>query len=149
MDEAIKAIRSGAIEARSAYHGVGLVRLMGRQSGFIAMNAALASGEVDVCLIPEIDVPLDGPGGVLSHIRRVLQKKEQCVIVVAEGAGQEFLGAMGEFDASGNPVLQNFAKYLQREIKDKLADMQCDIKYIDPTYMVGRGRGLVVWDGAG
>ena len=82
VDEAIKAIRSGAIEARSAYNGVGLIRLMGRQSGFIAMNAALASGEVDVCLIPEIDTPLEGPGGILAHVRRVLEKKEHCVIVV-------------------------------------------------------------------
>ena len=57
---------------------------------------------------------LEGPGGVLAHIRRVLEKKEHCVVVVAEGAGQEILGAMGEFDASGNPVLQNFAKYLQK-----------------------------------
>ena len=63
VDEAINAIRSGAIEARSAMNGVGLVRLMGRQSGFIATHASLASGEVDVCLIPEIDTPLDGPGG--------------------------------------------------------------------------------------
>ena len=73
---------------------------------------------------------------MLAHIRRVLEKKEHCVVVVAEGAGQEILGAMGEFDASGNPVLQNFAKYLQKEMKEKLADTRCDIKYIDPTYMV-------------
>ena len=136
VDEAIKSIRSGAIEARSAYNGVGLIRLMGRQSGFIAMHAALASGEVDVCLIPEISTPLDGPGGVLAHVRRVLEKKEHAVIVVAEGAGQDVLGQLEETDASGNPVLQNFAKYLMAEMKEKLADTSLDIKYIDPTYMV-------------
>jgi 6-phosphofructokinase 1 len=136
VDEAINAIRSAAIEARSAYNGVGLVRLMGRQSGFIAMNASLASGEVDVCLIPEIDTPLEGPGGILAHVRRVLNKKEHCVVVVAEGAGQDILGKMGETDASGNPVLQNFAKFVQAEMKEKLADLTPDIKYIDPTYMV-------------
>lgn len=136
VDEAIKAIRSAAIEARSAFNGVGLVRVMGRQSGFIAMHAALASGEVDVCLIPEIDTTLEGEGGVLAHVRRVLNRKEHCVIVVAEGAGQEILGKMGETDASGNPVLQNFAKFLQKEMKEKLADCSPDIKYIDPTYMV-------------
>lgn len=136
VDEAINAIRSAAIEARSAYNGVGLVRLMGRQSGFIAMNASLASGEVDVCLIPEINTPLEGPGGILAHVRRVLNKKEHCVVVVAEGAGQDVLGKMGETDASGNPVLQNFAKFVQAEMKEKLADLTPDIKYIDPTYMV-------------
>ena len=113
VDEAIKSIRSAAIEARSARNGIGLVRLMGRQSGFIATHAALASGEVDVCLIPEIATPLEGPGGVVAHVRRVLTKKEHCVVVVAEGAGQDILGAMGETDASGNPVLQNFAKFLR------------------------------------
>jgi|TARA_B110000967_G_scaffold188643_1_gene211653 6-phosphofructokinase 1 len=95
VDEAIKAIRCGAIEARSAKNGIGLVRLMGRQSGFIATHAALASGEVDCCLIPEINTPLAGKGGVLSHIRRVLNKKEHAVIVVAEGAGQDILGTAG------------------------------------------------------
>ena len=136
VDEAIKAIRSAAIEARSARNGIGLVRLMGRQSGFIATHAALASGEVDVCLIPEIDTPLDGPGGVIAHVRRVLTKKEHCVVVVAEGAGQDILGALGETDASGNPVLQNFAKFLREEFKSRLGDLDPDIKYIDPTYMV-------------
>ena len=108
VDEAINAIRSAAIEARSAYNGVGLVRLMGRQSGFIAMNASLASGEVDVCLIPEINTPLEGPGGILAHVRRVLNKKEHCVVVVAEGAGQDVLGKMGETDASGEPGAAEF-----------------------------------------
>ena len=136
MDEAINAIRSGAIEARSAMNGVGLVRLMGRQSGFIAMHASLASGEVDVCLIPEIDTPLDGPGGVIAHVRRVLTKSKHCVIVVAEGAGQEILGKMGETDASGNPVLQNFGQVFEGEMLRELEDLKPDIKYIDPTYMV-------------
>ena len=66
----------------------------------------------------------------------MLNKKEHCVVVVAEGAGQDVLGKMGETDASGNPVLQNFAKFVQAEMKEKLADLTPDIKYIDPTYMV-------------
>ena len=136
VDEAIKAVRSAAIEARSARNGVGLVRLMGRQSGFIATHAALASGEVDVCLIPEIDTPLEGPGGVIAHVRRVLERKEHCVVVCAEGAGQDILGALGETDASGNPVLQNFAKFLREALRRELGDLDPDIKYIDPTYMV-------------
>ena len=134
VDEAVKAIRSANIEARSADNGVGLVRLMGRQSGFIAMHAALASGNTDVCLIPEIDCPLEGQGGVLAHIIRIVEKQNHAVVVVAEGAGQEQLGMLGETDASGNPILQNFAKYLQQKLRDAKPDV--DIKYIDPTYMV-------------
>ena len=101
VDEAVKAIRSANIEARSADNGVGLVRLMGRQSGFIAMHAALASGNTDVCLIPEIDCPLEGQGGVLAHIIRIVEKQNHAVVVVAEGAGQEQLGMLGETDAVG------------------------------------------------
>jgi 6-phosphofructokinase 1 len=134
VDEAVKAIRSANIEARSADNGVGLVRLMGRQSGFIAMHAALASGCTDVCLIPEIECHLEGNGGVLAHIERVLDRQNHAVVVVAEGAGQEQLGMLGETDASGNPILQNFAKFLQQKLKDRKPSV--DIKYIDPTYMV-------------
>ncbi|CAI7926773.1 unnamed protein product, partial [Closterium sp. NIES-54] len=39
--------------ASSAYRGIGIVKLMGRQSGFIAMHSSLASGQVDMALIPE------------------------------------------------------------------------------------------------
>jgi 6-phosphofructokinase 1 len=134
VDEAVKAIRSAKIEARSADNGIGLVRLMGRQSGFIAMHAALASGSTDVCLIPEIECHLDGEGGIIAHIERVLQKQSHCVVVCAEGAGQEQLGSLGETDASGNPILVNFAKYLQTRIKESVRG--ADVKYIDPTYMV-------------
>ena len=134
VDEAVKAIRSAKIEARSADNGIGLVRLMGRQSGFIAMHAALASGSTDVCLIPEIECHLDGQGGIIAHIERVLEKQSHCVVVCAEGAGQEQLGSLGETDASGNPILVNFAKYLQSRIKESVRG--ADVKYIDPTYMV-------------
>ena len=42
------------VEASSAYRGVGLVKLMGRDSGFIAVQSSLASGVVDTVLIPEV-----------------------------------------------------------------------------------------------
>ena len=84
-----KAIRAAAIEAKSALNGIGVVKLMGRQSGFIAMNASLASGEVDVCLIPEVNFAMEGTGGVINHVKSLLKKQGHAVIVVAEGAGQE------------------------------------------------------------
>ena len=101
VDEAVKAIRSANIEARSADNGVGLVRLMGRQSGFIAMHAALAP-EHGCLSDSRNDCPLEGQGGVLAHIiLRIVEKQNHAVVVVAEGAGQEQLGMLGETDAVG------------------------------------------------
>jgi len=59
---------------------------MGRNAGFITMEACLASGDVDICLIPESKYNLFGENGVLCHIEKILRKKHTCVIVVAEGA---------------------------------------------------------------
>jgi 6-phosphofructokinase 1 len=58
---------------------------MGRSSGFIAMQASMASGVVDVCLIPEITFSLEK---LAAHIDGLLQRKGHCVVCVAEGAGQ-------------------------------------------------------------
>ena len=76
------------VQARSAYNGIGIVKLMGRQSGFIAMHASLASGQTDICLIPEVGFAVDGPNGVLQHLEYLVQRKGHALIVVAEGAGQ-------------------------------------------------------------
>ena len=77
----------------------------GRQSGFIAMNASMASGLVDVCLIPEIPFALDK---LTAHVQSVLDAKSYCVLCVAEGAGQDAMedGQTGT-DASGNPILKD------------------------------------------
>ena len=132
VEEAQRALISAKVEASSAYRGVGLVKLMGRQSGFLSVNASLASGVVDVCLIPEVPFTLHGPNGLLAYIEKLLAEKGHAVICVAEGAGQDIL-ASGEqkFDASGNPVLKNVGLWLKSEIKAALPDV--DMKYIDPS----------------
>lgn len=132
VEEAQRALISAKVEASSAYRGVGLVKLMGRQSGFLAVNASLASGVVDVCLIPEVPFTLHGPNGLHAYLEKVLSKKGHAVVCVAEGAGQDIL-ASGEqkFDASGNPVLKNVGLWLKSEIKAALPDV--DMKYIDPS----------------
>ena len=139
--EGVKAINAAYVEASSAFRGVGLVKLMGRQSGFIALQSSLASGEVDVCLIPETKFELHGPGGLLSHIERTLEMKGHCVVVVAEGAYQEEMSCMeGNKDASGNPILEDVGRYLKDEIKQyfsgECSKKKVDLKYIDPTYMI-------------
>ncbi|KAF0915417.1 hypothetical protein E2562_036112, partial [Oryza meyeriana var. granulata] len=138
VEEAQRAIDSAYIEARSAYHGIGLVKLMGRSSGFIAMQASLSSGQIDVCLIPEVSFTLDGEHGVMRHLEHLLGKKGFCVVCVAEGAGQDLLQKSNATDASGNVILSDFGVHMQQKIKKHFKDIgvPADVKYIDPTYMV-------------
>ena len=136
VEEAQKAIRAAVTEAKSALNGVGVVKLMGRQSGFIAMNASLANGDVDVCLIPEVDFAMEGTSGVVRHIKNLLALQGHAVVVLAEGAGQEYVTSSGGTDKGGNPILGDIGKWFVKRLK---AEMRCDVKYIDPTYMV---RGI-------
>lgn len=99
---ATDSIKAAHTEASSTPNGVGLVKLMGRHSGFIACYAALASHDVDFVLIPEVPFSLDGAAGFLACLRQRVQRRGHAVIVVAEGAGQDLLACDGARDASGN-----------------------------------------------
>ncbi|MCL7043950.1 hypothetical protein MKW94_004543 [Papaver nudicaule] len=138
VEEAQRAINSAYIEARSAYHGIGLVKLMGRSSGFIAMQASLASGQIDVCLIPEVPFKLGGSYGVLRHLEHLIQTKGSAVVCIAEGAGQDLLEKSNARDASGNAKLGDIGVHIQQQIRKhfKEIDVHADLKYIDPTYMI-------------
>ncbi|KAG8380038.1 hypothetical protein BUALT_Bualt07G0152000 [Buddleja alternifolia] len=112
VEEAQRAINAAHVEAESFENGVGVVKLMGRYSGFIAMYATLASRDVDCCLIPESPFYLEGPGGLFEYIRKRLKENGHMVIVIAEGAGQEVLtenmhNIMDQQDASGNKFVQD------------------------------------------
>ncbi len=123
FSHASDAIRAARVEATSTANGIGLVKLMGRHSGFIACYAALARSGADVVLIPEVPFALDGEGGLLAHLRRRVAERGHAVVVVAEGAGQDLLaGHAGEQDASGNARLQDIGPYLRRRIADHFAD---------------------------
>ncbi|CAN6465820.1 unnamed protein product [Victoria cruziana] len=138
VEEAQRAINSAYIEAHSAYHGIGIVKLMGRSSGFIAMQASLASGQIDICLIPEVPFELDGPRGVLTYLRHLMETKGSAVLCVAEGAGQALLESTNATDASGNAVLGDIGVHIQQKTKKyfKEVGVPVDVKYIDPTYMI-------------
>ncbi|MDR2391181.1 MAG: ATP-dependent 6-phosphofructokinase, partial [Planctomycetota bacterium] len=86
---AVQALLSAHVEAKGAPNGVGLVKLMGRHSGFIACAAALAQPDVNFVLIPEVPFELDGKNGLYERLRSRLEKRGHAVIVVAEGAGQD------------------------------------------------------------
>ncbi|WJX61896.1 ATP-dependent 6-phosphofructokinase 5, chloroplastic [Trifolium repens] len=138
VEEAQRAINSAYIEAHSAYHGIGIVKLMGRSSGFIAMQSSLASGQIDICLIPEVPFNLHGPHGVLSHLKYLIESKGSAVVCVAERAGQNLLQKTNDTDASGNVKFGDIGVYIQQETKKyfKEIGVLADVKYIDPTYMI-------------
>ncbi|KAF2586623.1 hypothetical protein F2Q70_00034386, partial [Brassica cretica] len=142
VEEAQRAINAAHVEATSFENGIGLVKLMGRYSGFIAMYATLASRDVDCCLIPESPFFLEGKGGLFEFIGKRLKENGHMVIVIAEGAGQDLLSESNEQsttlkDASGNKLLQDVGLWISQRIKDHFAKkMTLNLKYIDPTYMI-------------
>ncbi|CAK9199602.1 unnamed protein product [Sphagnum troendelagicum] len=138
VEEAQRAINAAYIEASSAFNGVGIVKLMGRQSGYITMYATIASGQVDIVLIPEVPFVMDGKYGILDYMKKRIQKNGICVVVIAEGAGQEQLDNNGGMDASGNPILGDVGKWFTNKVKEHFgkAKIPIDAKYIDPTYMI-------------
>lgn len=136
---AVDVIRSAHNEATSAPNGIGLVKLMGRHSGFIAVEATLAMPEVNFVLVPEADFDLEGPAGLLQALKQRLMRRRHAVIVVAEGAGQKFFDEEPkQYDASGNVRLQDIGLFLKKTITDYFAEVKLEItlKYIDPSYMI-------------
>ena len=69
---AVEVIRSAHVEATGAHDGIGLVKLMGRHSGFVACHAALASTDVDLVLVPEV------PRGARGPARRAAATSSAC-----------------------------------------------------------------------
>ncbi len=137
--EATKSIRAAHVEAKASPHGVGLVKLMGRHSGFIACYAALAEPDANYVLIPEVPFALDGPGGFLAHLARRVRDRDHAVIVVAEGAGQDLVPAEeAGLDASGNKKLHDIGIFLRKRITDHFAaeGLELNLKYIDPSYAI-------------
>jgi len=114
---------------------------MGRDSGFIAAQAALASGETNFVLVPEVDFDLDGPRGFLTHLHRRVARSRHALVVVAEGAGQQYLAEERKHrgsDASGNQVLGDIGRYLRGRITSFFAEHQTEVsvRYIDPGYTI-------------
>ncbi len=127
-------------EARGHYNGIGLVKLMGRHSGYIAAHATLANNDVNFCLVPEVPFQLDGEAGLLRALFHRLHEKHHAVIVVAEGAGQSLLDFQSEpaRDRSGNVRLKDIGVFLQGQIERHLAafGIESTLKYIDPSYTI-------------
>ncbi len=140
VEEARKSIAAAHAEARGAWNGIGLVKLMGRESGFIAAHATLANSDVNFCLVPEVRFRLAGDSGFLHALVGRLERKHHAVIVVAEGAAQHLLRdpAHVDRDASGNVKLGDIGHFLCAQIETYLQDhgIANVIKYIDPSYLI-------------
>lgn len=126
-------------EARSQPNGIGLVKLMGRHSGFITCLAALAVNEANFVLIPEVPFALEGKNGLLASLKERILRRKHAVVLVAEGAGQELIpGESTERDASGNIKFQDIGIFLKDRINAyfKKENIEVNLKYIDPSYII-------------
>lgn len=126
-------------ESHGAYNGISILKLMGRDSGFIAANAALSIQEVNFVLIPEMKFELYGPYGFLKALRRRLEQRHHALVVVAEGAGQHFFeNEPKQLDASGNVKNKDIGLYLKEKIKEEFEakEFPFSMKYIDPSYII-------------
>lgn len=139
VSEAEKVIDRAHVEANGVQNGVGLVKLMGREAGFIAAAATMASGEANFTLIPEVPFELEGPRGFLPALESRLRAREHAVVVVAEGAGQDLLQKeSNERDASGNIKFGDIGQFLCEKMKTYFHERQfpAKIKYMDPSYHI-------------
>ncbi|MBN2875790.1 MAG: ATP-dependent 6-phosphofructokinase [Spirochaetales bacterium] len=139
VEKASEAVTAAHAEAHSSMNGVGLVKLMGRDSGFIAVHTALATHEVNFLLIPEVRFKLEGKKGLLAQLEKRLERRNHAVIVVAEGAGQDLIVSdPSAVDASGNKRLADIGAWLRDSINShfKARGVEVNLKYIDPSYMI-------------
>ena len=132
-------IKNAHNEAKGAFHGIAIVKLMGRQSGFIAATAALATQEANFVLIPENKFSIDGEKGFISALKKRIKERDHALIIVGEGAGQFlFDNQRIETDASGNVKFHDIGIYLKKLIQSELKKdgIIHTIKYIDPSYII-------------
>ncbi|MFW5827970.1 MAG: ATP-dependent 6-phosphofructokinase, partial [Alkalispirochaeta sp.] len=138
VSEAARVVAAAHTEAKSAVNGIGLVKLMGRESGFIAAHTALASHDSNFVLIPEVPFELEGEKGLFRLLEQRLEQRQHAVIIIAEGAGQELLPQNEQTDASGNRKLGDIGVFLKKAISEHLErrEIPFTLKYIDPSYII-------------
>ncbi|MBP7738086.1 MAG: ATP-dependent 6-phosphofructokinase [Spirochaetes bacterium] len=139
--KAVDSIYTAHIESKGAPNGIGLVKLMGRHSGFIAAHTCLAMNDANFILVPEVPFDLHGDNGFLVHLKNRMLKRHHAVICVAEGAGQDLLEkdmASRKHDASGNVKLEDIGIFLKNEINRHFEKegIEINLKYIDPSYII-------------
>ena len=134
IQESVRTIRAANVEANCNLNGIGLVKLFGRSSGFVAMLSTLAARDVNICLIPEIPFNLYGENGLLDFIFQRIQIKEHCVIVVSDGA--RF--SVKDYKTTNGKPVEDIGIVIKKEIIKKSEELgiEVNLKYMDPTYVV-------------
>lgn len=139
VEESAKVLKCAHTEAHSVHNGIAVVKLMGRNAGFIAAGATVASQDVNFCLIPEVPFVLEGDHGLLAALERRISQRAHALIVVAEGAGQDLLEPGADLrDASGNLKLKDIGAFLCGKIDAhfKAAKIPAMLRYFDPNYLI-------------
>ena len=138
VSTAVESLRAAHTEAICAINGVGIVKLMGRNAGFVTANAALAAADANFVLVPEVPFDLEGPRGFLIALEKRLAERDHALVVVAEGAGQGLFEEDLGTDASGNQKLGDIGVLLKQKISEYLAGrgVRHTVKYIDPSYTI-------------
>ncbi len=138
---AAQVLHGAHVESNAEHNGVVIVKLMGRESGFLATHAAIASGDVNFLLIPEVPFDLEGERGFLAALRKRLEARHHALVVVAEGVSERLLASPDEripLDASGNRILEDVGIYLKDRVSCWFKEQGFDarVRYIDPSYLV-------------
>ena len=137
--EASKVLSNAHNEARSVENGIALVKLMGRNAGFVAAGATVACQDVNFALLPEVPFKLEGPNGFLAALKKRIVNRSHALIVVAEGAGQDlFTTDKLKQDDSGNIKAKDIGLFLRDCIEKyfKSENIPIVMRYIDPGYIV-------------
>lgn len=144
VTHAVDAVSSAHVEASSAINGIGLVKVMGRDAGFIAATTTLASNDVNFCLIPEVPFTLEGDRGLFHQLAHRLRSRHHVVIILAEGAGQELMGKAAK-DKFGYGLSGDIGLFLKEKVTEyfkEKAHLHVNLKYIDPSYMIRSSRPI-------
>lgn len=138
IQESTNVLDCAHTECHSVLNGISLVKLMGREAGFIAAGATIASQDVNFTLIPEVPFRLEGENGFLPTLKKRVLRRNHALIVVAEGAGQDLLGPAEHRDASGNRKLRDIGLFLRQQIEDyfKADAIPITFRYFDPSYLI-------------
>jgi len=136
--KAVESIRCVHTESLGTTNGIGIVKVMGRNSGAIACHASISSHDVNYCLIPEVPFTLEGEGGLLKTLENRLKTRHHAVIVIAEGAAQDLIPRINKSDKSGNPKLSDSGIWLKERISEYFTGLNIEhsVKYIDPSYII-------------
>lgn len=142
VSEAADVVTRAHIEAHDAINGIAIVKVMGRESGFIAAYTAIAQNDVNFVLIPEVPFELSGPNGFLANLKSRIEKRRHAVILIAEGAGQNLLQQSDQYDASGNKIIGDIGVLLRDSIKGFFKELNREVtmRYFDPSYFIRSAR---------